>query len=256
MKLRVSEEIIDKYPQLRIGYVVASDVYNWGSSEKLAALKKEAAKTVSARFVSHAISEHPHIQAWQAVYQAFGCSPRKHRPTAESLLRRLAAGQAFPEINTLVDAYLIAETEMLLPVGGYDLDHVVGDVVLRVSPGGESFLPLGADREQTTQPGEVVYSDAEGVLTRRWNYRDSDRTKITESTTRVALFSEAPVPEIPTSAVEAVIQRIATLIRDLCAGHAETGVAYVTDAPELSILPIDSKWGSRHTDRSRPDLAD
>jgi DNA/RNA-binding domain of Phe-tRNA-synthetase-like protein len=39
--------------------------------------------------------------------------------------------------------------------------------------------------------GEVIYADAGGVLTRHWNHRDADRTKITTESRRVLAVLEA-----------------------------------------------------------------
>ncbi|RUS22210.1 hypothetical protein BC937DRAFT_89998 [Endogone sp. FLAS-F59071] len=47
--------------------------------------------------------------------------------------------------------------------------------------GDEEFQQLGGDKEKTNV-GEVVYRDASRVLTRMWNYRDSDVTKIVDGT--------------------------------------------------------------------------
>jgi DNA/RNA-binding domain of Phe-tRNA-synthetase-like protein len=61
------------------------------------------------------------IRAWREAYQAFKVNPKKFKPSAEALLRRVVKGSPVPWISKAVNAYLLAELSYLLPVGGYDL---------------------------------------------------------------------------------------------------------------------------------------
>jgi len=237
MRFRVSPDMAVRYPQLRIGYLVALGVDNSRYPAALAALTAHAAKEALVRFPGRTLPDHPHIRAWRAVYESFGCSWSKHPPTVESLLRRLATSKELPNVNAVVDSYLVAESEHVLPVGGYDIDHLVGDVVLRLSDGNEEFVPLSSQTTQLTLPGEVVYCDSEGILTRRWNHKDCERTRITTHTRRVVLFSEAPVSSIETPALQAVIERTAALMRESCGGEITTAILDVAACLEHAILP-------------------
>ena len=78
-----------------------------------------------------------------------------------------------------------------LPAGAFDLDKVAGDVVIRYADGTESFTPLGEPETiEHPNPGEVIYTDTDGVLTRHWNHRDAHRTRVTEESTHVAFLLE------------------------------------------------------------------
>jgi DNA/RNA-binding domain of Phe-tRNA-synthetase-like protein len=131
-------------------------------------------------FDNDRLGQLPEIEAWRQAYRTFGVKPRDSRPTAEAFLRRLIKGADFPTISKAVDAYLLVETDYYLPVGGYDLDTITGDIRLRFSGGDEPFIPLGAKLDENTKPGEVVYADDRRILTRKWNYRDCDHCKITD----------------------------------------------------------------------------
>jgi DNA/RNA-binding domain of Phe-tRNA-synthetase-like protein len=165
------------------------------------------------------LNEHPYIMAWRETYRRFGAKPKDHRPTAEALLRRVVRGEDLPTISTIVDLYLAGETEYYLPIGGYDRAHIVGDITLRFSPGNEPFVPIGASQAtETTFAGEVVYSDAEKVLTRRWNYRDCDAAKITAASQNIVLLCEAAMPEIPTDHVQCCAETLAANLERFCGG--------------------------------------
>jgi len=197
MKLIISNEIRIKFPDLRVGIVIAENIFNSEYKEGLKEYCSKRFKEFSHKFNSEKeLSEVKNILAWQNIYRSFGVNPRKKCPTAEALLSRVIKTGFVPCINPAVDSYLIAETLHNLPIGGYDLNKINGDIMLRFSPGGESFLGIGSQDAENTAPGEVIYSDNSRILTRRWNYRDCEYSKIDNATTCLALFVEGPVPEI------------------------------------------------------------
>ncbi|HKH48658.1 MAG TPA: phenylalanine--tRNA ligase beta subunit-related protein, partial [Thermoanaerobaculia bacterium] len=169
--------------------------------ETVADLRAKALASLTALAPTpEALAEVKNVSVWREAYKAFGAKPTKFRPTHEALARRLLKDGVWPDINPVVDIYLTNQIDHLLPHGGYDATALAGDLKLYVSPGNEPFEPLGGGQE-ATEPGEVVYRDQQRVLTRRWNYRDCDATKITEQTTDFVLMIEAP-GEIEASEVE------------------------------------------------------
>ncbi|ASC07764.1 Lysine--tRNA ligase [Pediococcus pentosaceus] len=62
---------------------------------------------------------------------------------------------------------------------------------LGVAKGGESFRPLGSDEDEPALPGEVIYYDATGAICRCFNWREAQRTMLTEDTTDAVMVIEA-----------------------------------------------------------------
>ncbi len=219
MKLVIEQDIVAMFPALRIGIVTGRGLDNVGSSEAVEAVKRLAAAALRQSLSAEGLSQHPYLLAWRETYRRFGTKPKDHRPTAEALLRRILREEAIPTISKVVDLYLAVEAEFYLPIGGYDVDKVEGDIVLRLSPGNEPFTPIGAAKaEETTYAGEVIYADSSKVLTRRWNYRDCDAAKVTAASKNIALFCEAPLPEIPTDHLMQCTDRLADYLRRFCGG--------------------------------------
>lgn len=223
MRLIIANDIVDLFPDLRIGIVTARGVNNLSHNEEIEAIKRAAAEAVRQKFSNENLSQHPYITAWRETYRRFGTKPKEYRPTAEALLRRILRGDGIPTISKVVDLYLVVEAEFYLPIGGYDLDKITGDIILRLSPGDERFIPLGmAQVEEITYPGEVVYSDSNRVLTRRWNYRDCDFAKITHESRNVVLFCEAALSDIPTDHLARCVQQLAVYLQRFCNGSIAT----------------------------------
>ncbi|UCH97847.1 MAG: hypothetical protein JSV88_13610 [Candidatus Aminicenantes bacterium] len=117
---------------------------------------------------------------------------------------------------------MAVELLTLLPIKGFDLAAIHGDIRLRISKGGEMFKPRGGREMELTEPGEIVYSDAKTILTRHWNYRDCDRAKITENSTLIVLAGEAALKDISTQDVIETLVKIVEYELASCQGTYST----------------------------------
>ena len=160
----------------------------------------------------------PRIEAWHTAYRTFGTNPRRIRPSVDALGRRLAKKGTLPRINPPVDTYNTVSVRHALPAGAFDLDRVAADVVIRYADGKESFTPLGDPNTiEHPNPGEVIYTDADGVLTRHWNHRDAHRTRVTEESTHVAFLLET----VNATRDGELLKAAAEELRGLLTAHAE-----------------------------------
>ncbi|MBN2336019.1 hypothetical protein JXL21_10715 [Candidatus Bathyarchaeota archaeon] len=220
-------EVLDRYPDVNIGVLVAEGLTIKRSDPALEPVKR-VALSVAGRRLGDTPTRHPFIASWRDMYRSFGTKPGDYRPSAEALVRRSLKNGVLPAINTAVDAYNAVSVRHLIPMGGFDLDYIEGDIRLRISPGGEAFTPLRSEKAETTYEGEAVYADDARILTRRWNYRDCDETRITEETHGAALFIDGS-ESIPRAAVEAALKDLETLLRVHCGGEYKSAVASTED---------------------------
>lgn len=198
------------FPAARIGVVVAREVDNTRNADACAALLRDAMEEAARRIGEADMATHPAVAPWREAYRAFGIKPAKHRSSIENLLRAAVAG-TLRSINPLVDLYNTVSLRHLLPCGGEDVQAVRGAIRLTRAVGDEPFVPLGSMEPQPPQPGEVIYRDDSGVICRAWNWREAERTKLTEQTTDAFLCIEA-LPPIEAAALEAACSDLAARI--------------------------------------------
>ena len=237
MKFAVSKEIENKYPELRIGIVKGFGISPKANAEVAIEQSMRLAEENlrNSEWRTNILIQHPFIAAWRQTYQSFGVKAKSHKPTAEAMIRRVLNGEQIPKINPVVDAYLAVEIETFLPIGGYDIDRIDGDLILRLSPGEERFTPIGGG-EEYTNPGEVVYSDRQRVLTRRWNYRDCDYTKITEESSNIILMIEAATNQIPTPALQKATELLSGKLKQFLDGDITHSMMLVASCTSMAIV--------------------
>lgn len=124
----------------------------------------------------------------RSMYKRVGLDPTKHRPSSEALLRRVKKGEPLPRVNSLVDVINWCSVESQLPFGLYDAARIVGPIVLRLGRAGESYP--GIRKDEVHVEGRLVLADDEGPFGNPSS--DSERTKVTEATTRALVVVFAP----------------------------------------------------------------
>jgi len=157
-----------------------------------------------------------HLAAWADAYRAFGARPNRTPCSATALLKRTRR-QGLPRISPLVDAYNAVSVLYGLPIGGEDLDLYQGRPRLLVANGDEPFQTRKDGAEVTEHPdaGEIVWCDDVGVTCRRWNWRQGQRTLVSDETRSLWLLLEA-LGSMPPERLEAAGQDLTDLIGSLC----------------------------------------
>ena len=188
MRLTVDPKLFEQFPELRVGVVVVEGADNAGAGAEILKLLRLCEREAGEKYGASALGEMPQIVCWRRAYKSF--SANDYRSSVEALLRRAIKGDALPDINPLVNLYNALSLKYFIPFGGEDLSRVEGDIVLGYALGDEPCVLIGESENRPPKQGEIVYKDDAGVLCRRWNWREADRTKLEKSTTRAILVCD------------------------------------------------------------------
>lgn len=192
------------FPNAKLGVLVVKGLDNTkkSSPEIIEDLKKSNIE--AANFVMlDPISANPVVGVWREAYKKFK-TKKKVRSSIEALLKRAQTGKPVTSINPLVDIYNTASLKFALPCGAEDLDKFEGDLKLGVTEGGDEFFALGDEKTSETLEGELCYRDDKGAVCRCFNWRDGQRTMITEDTKNSFIIMESVDPSRHEDLVEAI----------------------------------------------------
>jgi DNA/RNA-binding domain of Phe-tRNA-synthetase-like protein len=223
MKFKVDSKIFENYPGFVDGVLVVKGIDNSGSDPAIEALLREAEKQVQETPDVESVNQYPKIAAWRDAHKKFGSSPKKYAPSIQALFKRVYKGGQLPNINKLVDIYNYISLKYVIPAGGEDTDACSGDIELTYADGSEEFVELGGTEDNPPQEGEVVYKDDTGVICRRFNWREADRSKLTEETKNAVLVFEG-LPPMSREELEQVLQEGKELVEKFCGGEVQAFV--------------------------------
>jgi DNA/RNA-binding domain of Phe-tRNA-synthetase-like protein len=221
MLIYVENEIFNKYPEAEIGYLVAQ-VSITRCDPFVEELKQGLGKHLESQGINATnFVVHPSISLWRKVYEEdFHVKPKTYRSSIEALLRRVVTGKQIWSICNVVDLYNCCSVLSLLPMGGYDLNKVSGDIGIRFGKEGESFLALGERQRADVKSNHVVYADDRRVICWLWNHKDSIETCIDETSQRVIFFIDA----FHRDQVQAALQLLADNLKKIGCTPFESGI--------------------------------
>ncbi|MFH0803782.1 MAG: phenylalanine--tRNA ligase beta subunit-related protein [Candidatus Tagabacteria bacterium] len=212
-KIIIGPEIFERFPDFKRGIIVVRDIENAVSNPEIERLLNEEIRQKTGR---NSV-EHEFVKAWGDVYLKFGSNPNKFPPSIKSLLKRIEKGGSIPFINSVVALFNYISIKYLVPAGGDDVEKIEGNLRLGFAKGNEFFTPLGSEIKETSEAGEVIYFDDKtlNVMCRRWNWRNSDFTKITPETKEIVINVDGIGP-VSQSLIEEARDEMAKLLIEYC----------------------------------------
>lgn len=231
--IHIHPEIFALTPDFYRGIIIAENLNNIGGSSELLALLREAEDDIKTHEKPTSL---PSIVAWDEIHRAFGSNPNKFPPAHKNLLKRVNKPEVrLPFISKVVAIMNTSSLSLRTPVGGDDLKRCQDfgtDLELRLARGNETFLPLGKDvKEETPEENEVIYAVGDTIMCRRWNWRNSCQTLITQETTEIVMNIDC-LGEGASEQAQVGATMVAALLREFCGASVEE---YVLSASEPSL---------------------
>ena len=181
------------FPEAQINVLVVKNINNQISEDNhfyFSELLNSSAKEATKFLTQDTFSQNQVIDEWRKAFSKFK-TKKGARSSIEALLKRVHQNREFSPISPLVDIYNSISLKYAVPCGGEDLNSINGDLHLGKAKGGEQFLPLGADEDSPALPEEIIYYDKDGAICRCLNWREAQRTMLTNDTTDAVLVIES-----------------------------------------------------------------
>lgn len=224
MKFVIDKIIFEKFPDLNIGVVIAKGIDNTGINEGIIKSIREKEAEIRQSFDAQTLSQNPKIDCWRKAYSAFGAKPRDHLSSVENLHKLILRGADIRHINKLVDIYNLISLRHMVPLGGEDLNKIQGDIKLTTAGSNEPAVLLLGDKDlRQPHEGEVIYKDDVSAICRRFNWREADRTKLTEQTKNVILVTEG-LPPTTGKDIERIANELKDTVHKYCRGEISLSI--------------------------------
>lgn len=204
MQVKLEDNFLQRFPEASVHALVYEDV-----DRVTAAIAEQWRARAQAHVRAMDISpdrliEREEIQEWRNAYSKFGLKPSKHRSSIEQLWKRAAQGNVIQTPVPLVNTYCYVSILTGAPMGGYDLDHVRGDLCVRLASGEEQFTGIGEKEGVHVPAGVVVYADDSSVLCYGWNHRDAACSALRPETRDAIFFADSALASSRDRAASAI----------------------------------------------------
>ncbi|MBI5448847.1 lysine--tRNA ligase [Candidatus Gottesmanbacteria bacterium] len=215
----IDEAVKKAFPEVSIGIALIRGAHITKTHPDLEKEKHEFLSSLQG-VTTEILGTYSELISYRKLYRVMGIDWHSRRPSPEALLRRIALGKGLYTVNTCVDAYNLVVMKYRVSVGAFDYDNVKFPTVLRYAGEGDEILLLG-DKEPTKYTAkELAYYDQNGGYNIDFNYRDAQRTMVTENTKNIWINVDGVYGITPTQ-VERSLQESIAMITKYCGGTVE-----------------------------------
>jgi len=180
MKFLIQKEVFKKFPNLIIAIPIIRGFDNSKAKKESLKFLREQEKYLKRKFTLDNLHKDKRVTVYLEAFKKFGADPEKILPTHVAMAKRVLEGDQIPDINPLVNIYNGLSLHDLTPFGGENLDTLYGNFILSFAKGNEQWIGIGAQKSKSPKKGELVWGDDYDLSTRALNWRQCDRTKLTE----------------------------------------------------------------------------
>ncbi|MFC1780336.1 lysine--tRNA ligase [Patescibacteria group bacterium] len=217
--LSIDKNVSESYENINIGFAIIKGVNVERENKDLENFKKKVVNGIEKELSAEEIDDIPQIESYYEMYKKMGVYTHSRKSSPEALLRRIVEGERLYKVNTCVDAYNLAVILTQVSAGAFDLKKIKMPIVIREAKEGEKIKIIGGESKKLKK-GEVCYFDKEGAFNIDFNWRDSERTKVTEKTKEIMINVDG-VGKITKEQVADALKLTVDLIKKYCGGKVE-----------------------------------
>lgn len=233
MYFLIEPDVLEKFPDLKVGVLIVKGANTHPFCSDIQSMVATESQAVKKTLENSDLTQIPKIMDWRLAYKAFGYQPASYRSSVEVLWRRILQGKDFPNVHSVVNLCNFISLKYCLPVSCDDLDKMEGPIRLAIAKGGEPFISLGSLEKHSVKEGEVIYRDEMDVLSKAWNWRKSDKSKVTIESQNMAFFIEG-LKHTSLGEIAQALRELQKLIEKYSGGQSEL---YLLDQAFLSVCP-------------------
>ena len=206
MKISIAPDVFVKFPQLKVGLLVASNVDNKSKLARSTHLLHDAQRMVQLTFNKDSVRSHYLISPWTAAQQEFGKKAIHYHTCVERLLDDTLEKKPVAEKDVGTNLMRYLSLKYVVPLGVDDARKIQGDISFHISK-------IGSEKE-------LVYADQKSVLGKKLDYWQSPRTRPAANSTALLVHLEA-LPPLTNRKVREILVELQSLIYTFCGGKTK-----------------------------------
>lgn len=202
MKAEIKKEVFARFhPKFMVGLLVCSELDNQSHAKDVDHLLEEVAGLIKLSFNPIKLKTHDLITVWEVAVEGF--SGKKHYCSAvETLIKKVLESKRLEKENTLRDLCNFISLKHLVPVDGFDLGLIEGDLNWDVNK------------------KDLVLSSGAFKLSEKLALKKNKKFDISKGTKKAIIVIEA-IPPVTEEKMKKIMDDTADLAEAFCGGKVK-----------------------------------
>ncbi|MFP7295600.1 B3/4 domain-containing protein [Neobacillus niacini] len=220
MEIQVSEEIISKVPNFKLGVIEYQDITVGDSPQMVKGRLQLFQESIYFDLENKNLIELPGIKEWRTIFKMFSKDPNRYRHSAEALYRRVQKQNYLTTVQSAIDINNFFSLQYQVPIGIYDSDKLEGPITIEKAKTGDEYV--GLNGRMNSLENLIVSCDQHGPFGSP--FVDSNRAPVTQ-TTKNAMQIIYLQPSIAMNSAERLTDSLMKMFTQIHGGDANYYIA-------------------------------
>lgn len=213
MNITIKKEVFEKYPELKIAFLLAKNIDNKSKLEESKHLLKDVEEVIHLTFNKDTVRTHNLISPWKVAQQEFGRQAHHYHTSVERLFHLVLKKKSTSTPDVLTNLLHYQALREIIPFGADDFSKINGNLTFALSSGKEK---VGLFKK--LEKSSLYYKDELHPLGAKLDYWKNKKTILTSKSISALVHLEA-LPPIEEKKLRVLAQETASLIKDFCGGN-------------------------------------
>lgn len=210
MIVKINKSVFNKYPDLRVGFLIITKANNFSRLKEAYHLLKEIEEFTRFTFHKENLKNHYMISPWETARFEFGKNYKHYNTSVENLIKDIKKRKTTKTKDVISTLLNYIQLKHIVPAGLDDLDKIVGNITYSVSRGTEKV-----DILRKIKKGALYYKDEKGILGTKLDYWKTKRTKPTDRSDNILVHFDF-LPPITNKKSNEIIKEFKELVKTFC----------------------------------------
>ncbi|MDQ0273766.1 B3/B4 domain-containing protein [Cytobacillus purgationiresistens] len=216
MEISISPKLCALFPQMKVGIIRYRDIVVESSPQMIKGRLQLFQESLFFDLEEKNVTDLDGIKEWRQIFKKAGKDPNRYRHSAEALYRRVKKQNFLQSVNSSTDINNFFSLKYQIPLGIYDSNKIVGDIVLRLGEENEEYY--GINGRSNSLHNLILLSDEQGPFGSP--FVDSARSSVSEDTSNAVQVVFLRHSIAPSEAQE-MIESLKTMFLQVHGGTAE-----------------------------------
>ena len=215
MKITIKSEVFKNNPDLKLVFIVASEIDNHTKLKESKFLLKEIEQLQRLTIHKDRVKTHHLLSPWSLAQLEFGKKAHHYHTSVEKLLKKVLQKRTTATSNAFTNILNLMMLKHMVPGGILDYYKINGDITFSIATGRER-----KGMTAKVQKGDIIFKDKNNLLGAKLDSYNAKKSSVSKYTTKALVHFDI-LPPITAQDTSEIIDETIDLLKEFCEAECD-----------------------------------
>ena len=210
MKITIKPEVFKKHPDLKLVFILASEIDNHSKLKESKYLLQEIEQLQRLTIHKDKVKTHHLLSPWSLAQREFGKKAHHYHTSVEKLLTKVLRRKTTATKNAFTNILNFMMLKHTIPGGALDFHKVDGDITYSLASGREK-----KGMTAKVKKGDIIYKDKTNLLGSKLDAYNAKKSMITKYSSKALVHFDI-LPPVTAKETSELMQESTDLLKEFC----------------------------------------